>query len=295
MKYVKEYNKKPLILVFTFVLILAAMLVLVLKNTNQETIDITTPTTAPVLEVVETTVPVEESKQTLENGKVTTPYGDLYYPTEWAEYLVIRVEEVPYTVRFCAKIQDQDEMPLFDIHFDTDEGEMLGLLVAEDGTPTMVSITFHPFVADDSWDTEELAIFQSMQEAVNYLIQNLVMEDSVSGAQESITVSTPYGILFYPGKWQSCIRVEHLTGDPYIVEFYGLAENGVEMHLFAVSFGTEEEGSICAVKAEDGTERYVNIHFVELEFPADWSESVQQEMLAMQEGINYLIENLPAA
>ena len=88
-------------------LVLAALLAAMLAGCGQK---------APVQ-----TEPAADSAIVIE-----TPYGNILYPIQWRESLRFRVTgEDATAVEFLAALKDT-EIPLFDLYFNSQQGEQLG-------------------------------------------------------------------------------------------------------------------------------------------------------------------------
>ena len=107
-----------------------------------------------------------------------------------------------------------------------------------------------------------------------------------------MVVNTPYGDLYYQEQWSDNMVVEQKAeGDLVRVSF--LAEfNGLKYALFDLVIGGGEEESVATITDAAGTVRNVSVNFLELgEYP-ELSEDDQNQLYAMQEDINYVIENI---
>ena len=218
--------------------------------------------TSPVESIPEET---QTEEIAVKEGIISTPFGELIYPAQWQEYLIVEKTTVdPYTVSFSAKLEGRDKVSLFDVHFDALVGEPIGKIVTEYNVAVPVSVTIFPFNGDESWTQEEVAILQEMQEAVNDLARSLPFPEGEN--REDIVIDTPYTELRFPAKWEDRLYLEFVEGDPYIVEFYGKASGDVKMHLFSIRFAPMLDNSIGAVLTEDGTYMMVAVDFVNLEF-----------------------------
>lgn len=107
-----------------------------------------------------------------------------------------------------------------------------------------------------------------------------------------MVVNTPYGDLYYQEQWSDNMVVEQKEeGDLVRVSF--LAKfNGLKYALFDLVIGGGEEESVATITDAAGTVRNVSVNFLELgEYP-ELSEDDQNQLYAMQEDINYVIENI---
>lgn len=122
---------------------------------------------------------VEETKpesSVINTISINTPYGTLYYPALWKDYLgteqTENIETGVYSVEFYSKFAETDECLLFTILFGGDEGDQLGAILRDNGEFVAVNV----LVADmelDGWSEEEMQIIFAMKDAMNNLIEKL--------------------------------------------------------------------------------------------------------------------------
>lgn len=105
--------------------------------------------------------------------------------------------------------------------------------------------------------------------------------------EEGFVIETPVVDLNYPEKWKDQVRVEQLEGDLYTVRFFAILEGKEEQHIFDVVFG-KTDGLLL------GTLEQTEIYLVynEIAFDESWSEEESNEIYAMQEDVNCIIEML---
>ena len=107
-----------------------------------------------------------------------------------------------------------------------------------------------------------------------------------------VVVNTAYGDLCYQEQWYEHMRVrQEEQGD--LIQARFLAEfNGVEYALFELMLGVPEEEAYAFITDQAGTVRGVGVNFLELgEYP-ELSEDDRNQLFAMQEDINFVIENI---
>lgn len=103
-----------------------------------------------------------------------TPYGELHFPVRWAEYLATEVDETDgYTVRFCARIGDHADQPLFAIHFGGNQGVFYGKTNSASGEGAEIRVTVSEISLDESWTDAETSLVYAMQEDLNYLLEHM--------------------------------------------------------------------------------------------------------------------------
>lgn len=125
------------------------------------------------LDTVET-FPDSENK-TVNYLEIITPYCNLYYPARWGNVLRYDFddsEENVYKVRFYGRPEGGDVQQLFSIYFGGDEGDQLGAVMGTDGVPVPVNLLMAELDMT-GLEEEEAECMQSMQEAVNQLIEKI--------------------------------------------------------------------------------------------------------------------------
>ena len=87
------------------------------------------------------------------------------------------------------------------------------------------------------------------------------------------------------------IDIEYNETTGYDVEFYGILKDKERKHLFSVCFNSDE-GELLGYF--DRTNGVVNVSLkkIDVEFDLDWSQEERDQIYAMQEEMNYVIEML---
>lgn len=107
-----------------------------------------------------------------------------------------------------------------------------------------------------------------------------------------VTVSTPYGDLYFQDQWEDYMETEqNVTDDAVEVSFYAQI-NDMNYTLFYVTIGPGEGTCVGELTGPDGVKREVFVRSNEMEEVPELSESERNRLYAMQEDINYIIENL---
>ena len=127
-------------------------------------------------------------------------------------------------------------------------------------------------------------------------VQQVDPQEAVTEPQEEnlnvVTVNTSYGDLYYQEQWSEHMLVtQQLDGELLVVAF--IAEfNGIQYPLFELMIGADKEESVAQLTDAEGTKRHVAVNFLELgEYP-DLAEDEQNQLYAMQEDINYIVDNI---
>lgn len=124
--------------------------------------------------------------------------------------------------------------------------------------------------------------------------QNEVVEnaDAEEEQQEKMVIHTEYGDLYYPEQWSEYLKTEqNMNGDTLQVSF--LAHLGdKDFPMFQVTIGDSDDTEVGKLTDNSGTERIVYMKVIELVGMEGLSETEQQQIYAMQEELNYVIDNL---
>lgn len=114
--------------------------------------------------VTEATAPVSDS----EDVRIETPYGFLYYPGQWEEYLCVRyADDDGYAVEFYCDLPGRSKVYLFSVIFGGNKGNLIGSI-----DDMSVMIDFGEIELDDSWSEDEMLIVYTMGEEVNQIYES---------------------------------------------------------------------------------------------------------------------------
>jgi hypothetical protein len=123
---------------------------------------------------IQVTEPEETEPEILGDILVETPYCVLSYPEKWRSNIRAEHEKGDvYAVLFYGKVADHDECHLFTVRFGDDEGVMLGMIAGHNNEIVPVSIVFIDNELGADWTEEERMEIYSMQDDINFLIENL--------------------------------------------------------------------------------------------------------------------------
>lgn len=119
---------------------------------------------------VESAPTVEE----LEESKIETAYGTLYYPKQWEKYVTTEQQENGDTivVSFVATLHNTSYR-LFEVTIGGTEGAVAGELTDAGGTKRTVYMQVDELEADHALTATEQNRLYAMQEDLNYLIDHL--------------------------------------------------------------------------------------------------------------------------
>ena len=109
---------------------------------------------------------------------------------------------------------------------------------------------------------------------------------------EDIVTKTPYGELYFPGQWAEYTQIDQVSGSGFVEVIYSAQFNVRNIPLFSIIIGEGEGVQAGTITAEDGTQRNVYVKFEELEEDESLGKIEQNRLYAMQEDLNYLLDNL---
>lgn len=107
------------------------------------------------------------------NFEIETKYCKLYYPEVWKDQIELKeTEEFGYKVEFYSLIQGKEAKHIFDVCFNSDDGNLLGYLKSDDDIIN-ISIDVMELNFDDNWKQDEIDEVYAMQEEMNYVMDTL--------------------------------------------------------------------------------------------------------------------------
>lgn len=109
-----------------------------------------------------------------------------------------------------------------------------------------------------------------------------------------VTVETPYGNLYYPDRWQEDVTAQQTQEENTVTVTFETTYEGVTYNLFEVYItdGERSESLVGTLTDGDGAARNVYLHAEEIPEDSAMDETEQNRLYAMQEDLNYLIDNL---
>lgn len=119
--------------------------------------------------------------------------------------------------------------------------------------------------------------------------EETIPEDTIP---EDVVVHTDYGDLHYPDRWQEYVTIrQEQNGNTIAVTFE--TKSGEETYeLFKILIGNDSGEVVGSLTDDTGTQRNVYLHVEELPADSGLEETEQTRFYAMQEDLNYLIDNL---
>lgn len=257
----------------------------------------TTPTASmpeAVTDPVDTTVPTENPEDFL----INTPYGDLRYPGEWADFLEVKQEGDVFT--FIAHVTDTKVQPLFTLTFGgTIAQDALGVLVDDADNLVALRVESHTFTPDDSWSDREASIVFTMMDHLNYVLTHLPLEPVPQETaptvpeetdREAMGIDTQWCQIMYPAQWAGNLSLEF---QDHYVRFFCVNAAGEKLELFTLGFNLGEGTEVKTIRDYQGNSVSVTLQMHELKFDSTWTEAERSLAYNMQEDVNFLIQRLP--
>ena len=269
MKYLKKKKKSPLIPVVCAlaVLLLAAVLVLTLlpghedapRTPGQTDTQAGNPVEPTGEAVPETTAPEALVAPDVHYVPVETPYCILNFPKQWENYLDVTVlDELPCRVIFSCKLAEDRVYPLFEIGFNSPEGQIQGAITT-DGV-NAITVSYLPYETQDQsrMNGEEWAVYTAMQECANDLIGRIPFANEVSGTGEDVTIETPYVTFTFPGRYRDYLYVETDETQGYTLHFYAQFPDGESARIFSLTISDQDIGGVPLLQ-EDGSKIWIQV------------------------------------
>ena len=111
---------------------------------------------------------------------IQTQYITLHMPEQWSDCLHVVQREIDNSLEydFYCSIPGKKEVKLFVINFSKTGAYYYGKITTEKGEEIHISLTAADLLFDDDWSTEEVDEVCAMQEASNYLVEQLRKEQT---------------------------------------------------------------------------------------------------------------------
>lgn len=106
--------------------------------------------------------------------EIETKYCKLYFPSEYANNIVIKYsEDFGYKAEFYGSLEGKEEVHLFNICFNSDDGFLYGYIKNENDNVINISVESWELEFDESWSQNDKDTIYVLQESLNYVINNL--------------------------------------------------------------------------------------------------------------------------
>lgn len=120
-------------------------------------------------------------------------------------------------------------------------------------------------------------------------------DDKVTGTLEEMiqedgfVIETSVVDLYYPKKWEDKVRIEKVSGDIQMVQFFATLEGKPEVHLFDICFGGEDGYTLGYLNPNKSNPIEVKIISYDFEFGEEWTTEEANDIYSMQYDINYIL------
>ena len=109
---------------------------------------------------------------------------------------------------------------------------------------------------------------------------------------EDIVIRTDYGDLHYPDRWQEYVTIRQEQNGNTIAVTFETKSREETYELFKVLIGDDDSAVVGSLTDDTGTQRNVYLHVEQLPDDSGLGETEQTRFYAMQEDLNYLVNNL---
>lgn len=135
-------------------------------------------------------------------------------------------------------------------------------------------------------------IYQTLTPQQTYQTEQTEQTQQTQLDPNMVVVSTPYGDLYYQEQWEGYMKTEQvIEGSSVKVCFTAQVGDG-NYPLFEVTIGEGEGDAVGQLTDSDGKKRNVYVSVEESIEHAELTDEQQRRLYAMQEDINFVIENL---
>ena len=244
----------------------------------------------------------KETESVLEDVTVTTTYGALTYPGQYAGKLRIAQDTSSgYRIRAYATMPGKAERHLFDIVIGARGDVYAGVLTDPYGNRKDVYLNVGDWEPDDSWSEEERREIALMQNLLNDFCEQLAVSEEEEKAENhgtgtaangDVMIWTAYGTLQYPGEYRQKLVTEITGENGNTVRFYVVRSTGQRIRLFELIFGGTGDAYVGQYTAKDGTVYEVYITSDEITPDDSWSDEELGTICGMQEAANYVLDKM---
>lgn len=118
-------------------------------------------------------------------------------------------------------------------------------------------------------------------------------KDNEEEKVNTMIIKTQYGDLFYPQQYQDFVTVdETIEGENLTITFKTTIEE-IDYPLFDIMINEEEGDNVGTLEDDQGTVRNVYVEIINTDV-SELSDDDQNQIYAMQEGVNVLVDHLDA-
>lgn len=173
----------------------------------------------------------------------------------------------------------------------TDNDRVASDETVSEGTENVTEETEKAVTAEELKETEDVAVSDESMEADSSTKKSEEGND-VEENENLMEIETDYGNLYYPATWKDSLHTKITNEENIMTVTFDAQINSQEYALFKVMICNEEGDSVGTITDSSGTSRNVFVEIFELNDIDDLSEDAQNQLYAMQEGVNSLTEAL---
>lgn len=107
-----------------------------------------------------------------------------------------------------------------------------------------------------------------------------------------VVVNTKFGNLYYQEQWENFMQVMISEDDVYTTVAFAGEINGVQYSLFQLNIGDAEDEPSAWITDAHGEKHGVYVTMEEIGMIPELTEGEQNRLFAMQEEINFILENI---
>ena len=107
--------------------------------------------------------------------------------------------------------------------------------------------------------------------------------------EDCFVIETSMVDLYYPKKWEDKVRIEKVSGDIQMVQFFATLEGKPEVHFFDICFGGEDGYTLGYLNPDKSNPIEAKIISYDFEFGEEWTEEEKNDIYSMQYDINYIL------
>lgn len=118
------------------------------------------------------------------------------------------------------------------------------------------------------------------------------VEEPTELEPNEVLVKTKFGNLYYQDQWEGFMQVMISEDDVYTTVAFAGEINGVQYSLFQLNIGDAEDEPSAWITDDQGEKHGVYVSMEEIGMIPELTEGEQNRLFAMQEEINFILENL---
>lgn len=110
--------------------------------------------------------------------------------------------------------------------------------------------------------------------------------------KNAVPVKTPYGTLYYQDQWQECMVVEQIKEADSVTLVFEAEIDDIRYPLFKLMISSDLEQCVATMSGENGQQYGIQVIPDEIGDYETLTAEQKNRLYAMQEEINFILENL---